>query len=350
MTLTRGCRRSALGLLLLAGCSQSEPFSNPDVGRDGPASPAAPVRLTYNVGPDLTPNIDPQGTRVLYAFTATGFNGDQCLATLPVGGGTRTEYCPHSAAARDSIERAEEPAWVDGATLAYVRGVKGVGADRDHDLQLGTAPLADPSLFSPRLAFPFMAASGVIEELPTRLVPLGDGRLAYTGEVTLSLGCGQGCVIRDSVGREVAIVNLAGTDAPTIVPGTDYVTGLSSGPAAGDLVYTLVADGAVYLRTADGTVSVLHRFAEIAREVQYRSGRLAAVVGGDVTNLISDTGEPLQIDKGGRVEILDLASGTTLRPGPDDLLVRRLSLAPDGHSVVVQVGLQSADLYRLEAP
>jgi len=350
MTLTRGCWRSALGLLLLVGCSQSEPFSNPEVGSDGPASPAVPVRLTYNSGRDLTPAIDPQGTTLLYAFTAAGLNGDQCLASMRVSGGTRMEYCPTSAASRDSIERAEEPAWLDDAMLAYVRGVKLVGADRDHDLQLGTAPLADPTGFTPRLAFPMTVPGGAMEELPTHLVPVGDGRVAYMGEVTLSFSCGKDCVIRDSVGREVAIVELAGSGPPTIVPGTDYVTGLSTGPAVGDLVYTLVADSAVYLRTSSGTVSVLHRFSEIAREVQYRSGRLAAVVGGDVTNLTSDTGEPLQIDKGGRLEVVDLASGTTQRPAPDGFLVRRLTLAPDARSVVVQVGLESADLYRVDVP
>lgn len=351
MTLTRGCTRSAMGLLLLAACSHSEPFSNPDQSNAGPFDATPPVRLTYNVGRDLTPAIDSAGTRVLYAYTAPeNAGGDQCLAVMPLAGGTRTQYCPTSAGARDSTERAEEPAWLDGATVAYVRGVKSVDALPDRSLELGTAPFANPTQFTPLQPFPFVSPSGVFEELATHLTPLGNGRLAYMAEVTLSKDCGKGCVIRDSVGREVALVDLAGRGPPIIVPGTDYVTGLSAGPAAGDLVYTLVADSRAFLRTANGTVSVLCEFNGVAREVQYRNGRLAALVGGNVTNITSDTGEPFQVDSGGRLQVFDLASGTTSMPTSEDFLVRRLSLAPDGRTVVVQRGLESADLYRVEVP
>ena len=348
MTLTRGCWRLALGAVLLAACDHTDSFTNPDRTQDGPYSAAAPVRLTFNTGEDLTPVVDTTGGTVLYAFDAIDVpGGDQCLALVPLAGGTRTDFCPRSATSRDSVERAEEPAWFDDGSVAYVRGVKGVGQDRDRALQLGTAPLSDPTRFTARLSFPLIAPSGIFEELASHLTPLGSGRLAYMGEVTLYVSCGQGCVLRDSVGREAAIVDMAGTSAPTIVPGTDYLTGLSAGPQPGDLVYTLYGDGRAYLRTAAGAVSVLHDFGTVAREVQYRGGRLAAVVNGDVSLLTSDTGEPFQLDFGGELAVVDIASSTTLLPAPG-LVIRRVAISPDGRTFVMQTA--SKDLYRVEVP
>jgi hypothetical protein len=348
MRITRGCRGWLVTVLCLAGCSHSEPFTNPDRENEGPFSTAAPVRLTYNAGEDLTPAVDPSGATTLYAFTAPELpDGDQCLSDLPLAGGTATSLCPRSAGARDSTDRYERPAWLDDSTLVFLRGVRPAGGLRDQALALGTAPFADPSQFTPRLQFPFLDARGILQETGEFPTPLPDGRLAYVGMSTLfSPDCRQCATL---AGRGVYVLALSGTDPPTFVAGTASATGLSTGAEPGELLFTIVGDSRVYRRSADGTVTVVHDFGEIARSIQYRGGRLAAVIGGSVAVYATDAGELYQIDSGGRLAVHDLASGQTYL-APSTLIVQRLSLTPDGGSVVVSADVPTTNLYRVDIP
>jgi hypothetical protein len=350
MSFPRWSRRALAGISLLLACSHSEPFTNPDVGNDGPLDPAEPVRLTHNLGADLTPAAHPGGTTLLYAFTQPGTpGGDQCLALLPAGGGTRQEYCPTSAGSRDSTDRYEEPAWIDSTTLAVVRAAKLIGRARDDYLVLGTARAEDPVDVTARLRFPYVTPAGILHLYPTHVTSLGDGRVAYIAETQISyLPCGPCPEDWTHVGREIMIVDLAGSAPPTRVPGTDYPTGVSIGPNPGDLVFTLAGDTRAFRRAADGAVDVLHDFGDIARDVQWRAGRLAAIVGGDVFVLTSDLGELSQVDGGGRLEVVDVATGQPVLPEESELTARRPAFAPDARAVFVQA--EADDLYRIEAP
>jgi hypothetical protein len=339
-----------IGLSLLTACSQSEPFTNPDTRLDGPLDAAQPVRLTHNLGDDLTPAAHPTGTTLLYAFTQPGNpGGDQCLALLPEGGGTRQEFCPRSAGSRDSTDRYAEPAWIDSATVAVVRAARRIGRDRDDYLVLGTARAEDPVDVTARLRFPYATPAGIVHLFPTHVTPLGDGRVAYIAETQISnLPCGPCPFDWTHVGREIMVVDLAGSSPPTLVPGTDYPTGVSIGPNPGDLVFTLAGDTRAFRRAANGTVDVLHDFGAIARDVQWRAGRLAAIVGGNVFVLTSDLGELSQVDGGGQLEVVDVATGQSVLPAPSELNARRPAFSPDGRAVFVQA--QANDLYRVEAP
>ena len=338
---------------LVFACSQSEPFTNPDVGNEGPHTSAEPLRLTYNIGEDLTPAVQPDGIELLYAFTRPDVpGGDQCLALLPVGGGTQRDFCPASVGSRDSSDRYAEPAWIDATTIAVVRAARLLGRDRDDYLVLGTASGADPAHVTARVAFPYSTAAGIVHVFPTHVTPLGDGRLAYIAESQLSgWDCGGPCPFDlTHAGRNIMIADLGGGAPPTVVPGTDYPTGLSPGPNPGDLLFTLAENSHVYRRTADGSVDVLHDFGGIARDVAWHDGRLAAIVGGDVEVPRSSLGEPSQQDGGGRLEVLDLATGEPLLPAESELRLRRPSFAPDGHAVFVQTGSGAIDLYRVVVP
>jgi hypothetical protein len=350
MTLFLRCWRALIGLSLLSACNQSEPFTNPDRRIDGPLDAAEPVRLTHNVGADLTPAAHPAGASLLYSFSQPGIpGGDQCLALLPEGGGTRREFCPRSAGSLDSTDRYEEPAWIDSATVAVVRAARIIGRDRDDYLVLGTARAEDPVDVTARLRFPYFTPAGRAHLFPTHVASLGDGRVAYIAETQIShLPCAPCPYDLTHIGREIMIVDLAGSGPPTLVPGTDYPTGVSVGPNPGELVYTLAGDARAFRRSANGTVDVLHDFGDIARDVQWRAGRLAAIVGGDVVVVTSGFGELSQLDGGGRLEVVDAVTGQSALPAPPELTARRPALAPDGHAVFVQA--EGNDLYRVEVP
>jgi hypothetical protein len=350
MTCVRSRPHLLPGLLLLAACSQSAPFTNPDVGNDGPLDPAEPVRLTFNVGDDLTPVVDPTGLSLLYAVSQPGFpGGDQCLALLPSGGGTRREYCPRSAGSLDSTDRYEEPAWIDAATVVVVRSARLIGRRTDDYMVLGTARAEDPVDVTARLRFPYLTPAGILHLYPTHVTALGDGRVAYIAETQITaLPCAPCPEDWTRVGREIMVLDLAGSAPPSLVPGTAYPTGVSIGPNPGDLVYTLAGDSRAFRRAADGAVDVLHDFGDIARDVQWRAGRLAAIVGGDVFVLTSGLGALSQVDGGGRLEVVDVPTGASVLPADPELVARRPSLAPDGRAVFVQA--EANDLYRVEAP
>ncbi|HEX5818765.1 MAG TPA: hypothetical protein VFY20_07795 [Gemmatimonadales bacterium] len=353
MSLSRWRRRAFACLALLTACSQSEPFTNPDVTNEGPLAPTEPLRLTYNIGEDSTPAAHPDGASLLYSFTRPDIQGrDQCLALLPAGGGTQRDLCPNSAGSRDSTDFYAEPAWIDGNTIALRRAARLIGRDRDDYVVLGTATAPDFQDVTARVRFPYSTPAGLVHLFPTHVTPLGGGRVAYIAETQLSgLPCGNPCPYDwTHAGREVMVVDLAGDGPPTSVPGTDYPTGLSLGPDAGDLLFTRADDSRVFRRAADGTVDVLHDFGAVARDVTWRAGRLAAIVGGDLLILTSVNGEPSQVDGGGTLAVVDLATGEPVLPADTTLRLRRPSLAPDGRAVFVQTGATAVDLYRVAAP
>jgi hypothetical protein len=352
-SMTRWRRWLLVCASLTLACDHSEPFTNPDVVRHGPLSPAEPVRLTYSIGEDSTPAVHPDGASVLYSFTRPDIDGrDQCLALLPSAGGIQQEFCPRSVGSRDSTDRYVEPAWVDASTVVLVRAARRIGQVRDDYLVLGTATMAELEDVTARVRFPYATPAGLQHVAPTHITPLGDGGVAYIAETQIS---GLPCDVKDCpydrthAGREVMVVDLAGDGPPTRVPGMDFPTGLSVGPGAGDVLFTVADDSRVFRRAVDGTVDVLYDFGDVARDVTWRAGRLAAIVGGSLILYENVGGELSQVDGGGGLAVVDLATDELLLPADTTLRLRRPSFAPDGRAVFVQSGA-SADLYRVAVP
>ena len=65
-------RPRLLPLLLLLGCGDSEPFTNPDTGTDKPFDPGPPVRITANRGGDFEPAWLADGSGTLYSVSDPG--------------------------------------------------------------------------------------------------------------------------------------------------------------------------------------------------------------------------------------------------------------------------------------
>ena len=319
MPLRARVRPLLLPALLLSAwaCGHSEPFQNPDETNHGPFSPDLPVQLTYNPGPDLTPAFLPGDTIVLYSYQSAGsLSFHQCIGALPVLGGTAvSQSCPRSAAALDSTERYENPVPLDDSTIVLVQSSRLKGAGADAVTLLGTAPWRTADQFTTRFEFPFPAPSGVHEVSASYLSLLGGGELAYLAMIDLSAcpGTQPFCQFPSllRVGREIARLNLEGTGDPVVLPGTGYATSAGTGRTPGAVLYTLPFDTRVYERQVDGSTVTLFDFGtdSIARDPVVVGNLLVAVVGGAATRWTSNDGDPLQVDDGGNLALVNLASG-----------------------------------------
>ncbi len=160
MPLRRRIRSLLLPLLLVAStaCAHSDPFQDPGETNHGPFSPALPVQLTYNPGPDLTPAFLPGDTIVLYSYDRSGITeSNQCIGALPVPGGTAiSESCPRTAAALDSVQRYENPVPLNDSIIVLVQSARRKGAGADAITLLGTAPWRTADQLVPRVEFPIL--------------------------------------------------------------------------------------------------------------------------------------------------------------------------------------------------
>lgn len=333
-------------------CGHTDPFQDPDESNEGPFSPLVPIQLTYNPGPDLTPAFLPGDTLVLYSYLRyQSPDPNQCLAALPVGGGTRVnESCPRSAAALDSIERYESPVPLNDSIVVLVSSQRARGVDVDAVTLLGTAPWRTADQMTPRVEFPFTSLSGVYEISASYPSLLGGNELAYLAVVDLSACpgeepfCGAPSLLR--VGREVGQLNLETSAEPTILPGTDWVTSIGTGRTPGSVLLTRPFDTRVYERQPDGSTVTLYDFAELgaARDPSLVGNTLVAIVGGDVQRWTSNDGDTLQVDGGGNIALVNLTGGQR------DVIAGLFSrpvLSADGRTLIAVTG---DDLYRFDIP
>lgn len=337
-------------LLAATACAHSDPFQDPGETNHGPFSPALPVQLTYNPGPDLTPAFLPGDTIVLFSYrrgSEEAFN--QCLGALPVPGGTTvSESCPRTASALDSIQRYENPVPLNDSLVVLVQSARRKGIDADAITLLGTAPWRTADQLVPRLEFPILLTPGVLEISASYLSLIGGNELAYLAVVDVSACpgeapfCDRPTLLR--LGREVARLNLEDTADPIVLPGTDYATSAAAGRTAGTVLFTLPFDSRVYERQLDGSTVVLYDFggAGVARDPMLVGSQLVAIVGGAATRWTSGEGVPLQVDDGGSIALVNLADGQAQYiPGG----YRRPALSDDARVVIAESG---GDLYRID--
>jgi len=177
----------------------------------------------------------------------------------------------------------------------------------------------------------------------------------YVGQQVSYPAVCQNCVLRDTLESGLEIVRLdfgSATPAMRVLPGTSQA---SSVTVAGSdtLFFTINGDTRILrLTLADDSITVVHDFGSgnIARDVQVGSGRVVAVVGGNVSFTPDSITGGIQRDSGGTIVVVDPSSGneTPLAPGS---LFRHPAVSPDGRRIVAEsyVG-RSTDLWLLETP
>ena len=344
-----------MSLMTASACGHSEPFQDPGETNEGPFDPAVPIQLTYNPGADLTPAFLPGDSVVLYSYEQSGaLNPNTCIGALPLAGGTRiNDSCPRSAAALDSTERYENPVPLNDSLIVLVQAFREKGEGFDELSMLGTAPWRAADQLVPRLAFPFASASGVFEVSASYLAPLGASELAYLALVDLSACpgteafCPQPSLIR--VGREIARLDMQATGDPSIAAGTEYATSAATGRTAGAFLFTLPFDTRIYERGADGSTVTLFDFGGdgIARDPMLAGNQLVAIVGGTVSQWTSGEGVSLQVDGGGSIMLVNLASGTVQRVTDPLTRYTRPALSADGRTIVAE---GDGNLFRFDLP
>jgi hypothetical protein len=337
---------AACTALLLAACSHSDPFTPRDSSLTEPLVAGLPIRLTYNPGANVMPAWLPDGTRIIYAFgnPESRQQNDQCLGLLGRGGGSQIQrICNDSPFAGDSTDTFSWPTVSAGGRLAYVRGSKPVAARNDLTNRLVYGSLTDPRSFTTVRTSPFQGGNGAFYVGVADPAWLAEDRLAFLGLTDTSvLPCpGQiGCqFISIRSGRDILIADLSG-DGITMTPvsGSAWATSVAAAPGEDQIYFTLAGSSRILQkRVPDGAASTVYDFGVtgIARDVHAASGQLVAIVGG-LVQVFDENGNPIQQDSGGRLFVVDLASGTASELPKPATIFRNPALAPDGSSVVAE--------------
>jgi hypothetical protein len=344
----------------VVACEHTAPFAPGTYTPNGPFGTGTPLRLTYNPGTDLGPIWLPGGGGILYtAERVDRADHDRCFATLPPAGGTISRYVCSTSSADDSVDVFENGTLAADGRIAYVR----IKSNRipvppiPPDVQaLVVAPLADPNAVRVLRPLAYTAPSGRIHQGISHIGWLGPTRLVYLGEnITYPQAC-SGCA-PDTVrtGIEITTLDFAGpTPVLAVVPSTDSASSVAVG-ASGDTIYfTRNGDARVYRYVfSSGLTDTIHDFAVtgIARDVALSGGRLVAVVGGDVTYVVDSVLGASQVDRGGELHFVTLATGAETVIGNVTSRFRHPAFSSDGTRVATEVwAFGRADLWLLNVP
>jgi len=344
----------------VVACEHTAPFAPGVYTPNGPFGTGTPLRLTYNPGTDLGPIWLRGGGGILYtAERVDRADHDRCFATLPPAGGTISRYACSTSAADDSIDVFENVSLAADGQIAYVRlrSRRLPARPITPDVQaLVVASLPDPNAVRVLRPLAYTAPSGRIHQGISHIGWLGPTRLVYLGEnITYPQAC-SGCP-PDTVrtGIEIATLDFASaTPVLAIVPNTDSASSVAVG-ATGDTIYfTRNGDSRVYRYVfSSGLTDTIHDFgaAGIARDVALSGGRLVAVVGGDVTYVVDSVLGASQVDRGGELHVVTLATGAETVIGNVTSRYRRPAFSSDGTRVATEVwAFGSADLWLLNVP
>jgi len=363
--------RAGLAAVWLAAavvaCEHTAPFAPGVYPPGGPFGTGTPLRLTSNPGTGLGPTWwrggggGGGGVGILYtAERGDREDLDHCFAILPPSGGTISRYACRTTAADDSVDVFDGGSVADGR-IAYVRlrSRRLPGRPITPDVQaLVVAPLSDPNAVRVLRPVPYSLPSRPPHQGISHVGWLTPSRLIYLAErVTYPRACSS-CA-PDTVRTGIEIVTLdfaAATPVLTIVPNTDGASSVAvGGGATGDTIYfTRNGDSRVYRyvssSSAMDTVPDLAA-AGIARDVGLSGGRLVAVVGGDVTYLVDSVLGASQVDRGGELHFVTLATGADVVIGNVLSSFRRPAFSSDGMRVVTEVWTSgSSDLWLLDVP
>jgi hypothetical protein len=334
-------RWTALGLLcLLAACSHTDPFANPETGEQ-PFDPGPPARLTVNPAQDGSPSWLADGSGILYsAQQPNRLDLDVCLAEMPpTGGQQRRLVCdiPGNGASTDAAQSSAASA--DGRIALLSAGNGNIGGTSPVFLDIALIPTLDGVDAQRVHALPFTPSGGTPQDYAGHLRWLTTDALVYVGQHFRTKQDCESCV-RDTVivGTEVTMLTLAGASAAA-VPGTELATGVAPILDGSALLYTLPDDSRIYRRSlGSGEVTVAHDFgtAGIVRDVHAAGNRVVAVVGGRVGFTVDPLLGPVQWDSGGVLHVFDLEGTGSQSLDTPGRLYRRPALSPDGTRVVAE--------------
>jgi len=353
-------RRLVPFCVLLAACEHGASFGPGRYGPDGPFNPGPVARLTFNPGVDAAAAWLPADGGILYtAERVDRADDDRCFAMMPPAGGGIFRYVCRSTTADDSIDVFGESAVAADGRIAYVRSSAHCFPGRplapDHQA-LVVAPLEDPNRVRVLETIAYLAPSGHTHQGVSHIRWLSSTRLVYLGEsVTFPRLC-QFCV-RDTVrtGIEIVTLDLAGaTPVLAVVPTTDSASSVAVGATSDTIYFTRNGDSRVYCHAfSTGRTDTVYDFAAagIARDVAFANGRVIAVVGGDVTYAVDSLNGPAQVDRGGALQVVTLATGAAAVLGDPASRYRRPAWAPDGVRATAERWVTGvADLWLLEVP
>ncbi len=347
-------RRALAGLAVgLAACAHEEPFRPGAYGPDGPFNQSSLSRLTFNPAADRMPAWTPDGSAIWYSFARIDrLDLDHCLGRLPAPGGARVETrCRQNLAAEDSTNVLEAPSAAPDGRLAYVHINGRIGALTPDGGELVVArPGAAPERV---LRLPHAPGRRGYDRV-SHIQWLGD-TLVFLAEFWIYVQDDL-AGIRDTIESGVGIELLVpGDSLPRRVPLTDWASSVALGDTAGVLYYTINGDSRVIRhQLATGDTATVYDFGAlgIARDVQWRAGRLVAVVGGDVTaGFDVNLGAVIQNDEGGFLYWVPGGGGTPVQLPDTAFRYRRPALSPDGKRIVAEVRMPGGpDLWLVELP
>ncbi len=328
---------------LVVACEHTAPFRPGAYTPNGPRGTGASVRLTYNPGTDVAPTWLPGGAGILFsAERLDRADRDRCFAVLPAAGGSISGYACRTSAADDSVDVFEGAALDSSGQIAYVRA-------RSH-------PFADPNAVRVLRPLAYTAPSGQIHQAISHIGWLAPSRLVYLGErVTYPRACGSCSPDTVRTGIEVVTLDFAGaTPVVSLVPTTDSASSVAVGVTGDTIYFTRNGEPRVYRYVfSSGQTDTVHDFgaAGIARDVGLANGRLVAVVGGDVTYTVDPVLGASQVDHGGELHVVTLATGAETVIGDATSRYRRPALSPDGTRLATELWANgSADLWLLDVP
>jgi hypothetical protein len=344
-----------------AACAHGEPFRIAEQPPRGPFDADYPRRLTFNQGQDLAPSWLPDGSAIVYSLERVDRpDRDRCLGFLPAEGGSLPRIvCNRRFVADDSTDAYEEPAAGPNGLIAYQRSSATIGFLSYRFRALVVAPLDSPAgaRGRPLLSLPYRIGGGSFHYGLSHIRWLSDSGLVYLGDLVGYDKRRQDQPIDTIVsGLKIMRVTLAG-DSAVYEPlaGTEYATSVAAGPGGDDIYYTVGGDSRVFRRVlTSGATTVVWDFAPLgtARDVTVAGGRLAAVVGGDVTFAFElGFGDYAQRDAGGFLHVVDLGTGAETVLDGRGLMFRHPALSPDGTRIVAEAYAgREADLWLLEVP
>jgi hypothetical protein len=328
----------AVTAIALGACAHDEPFQPSDTTTDRPFAPGTPTRLTYNPGADLHVAWLPDGSAFLYAWQQYAEPDlDRCIGMMAATGGTRTRtICNTNPASVDSADLFDVPSPAPAGGLLYLRTTSRPGAASPDHGGVFFAPLADPLAARPVIPLPYAIPGGRTYGSLSTASWLGPKRLVAVGQsVVYSKEC-DGCLLDTLVtGLELLELNLAGAQALlAVVPLTDGASSAALTPSGDTLYFTVNGDSRIQrLVLPTGQLSTAHDFGAlgIARDVTVHDATLVAVVGGEVEYTDDPTLGPLQVDGGGSLMAVNLATGVESALSADTTKrFRRPQFAPGG--------------------
>jgi hypothetical protein len=248
----------AAALLILLGCTHTDPFVSPPISTVGPFSTGPDVQLTFNVDQDYWPTWNGDGKGILYAYVDREYPLHRCLGMLSPAGGTRLwQLCDNRAVRDDSMSSFAAFAMDTAGQLLVAEAVSSIheGPIALPLTSLWLADTAHPYVRTTLLTLPTTAGATPVSWLSdlawtgrNTFVVLGQqfntAPHCVTAPVPGTNYSATQCVTRDTLWADSGGVVLRGTITAghailQAIAGTEHATGYSLAANGASVVFTL---------------------------------------------------------------------------------------------------------------